>query len=122
MIVHILKVTLATRTQETHFAIVHILEVNVQLMKKFVMFTIKGTISKFAAHVFLKKYMKLKRTNLRNTPIRAIINFLLKLLIFRIPRILTKSRMKTQIGQKRYPRIGFLFHTKLILELNVTFL
>ena len=42
---------------------------------------------------------KLTRTNLRNTPIRVTMNFLLKLLVFRILHILTKSRMKTLIGQ-----------------------
>ena len=68
-------------------------------MEKFVMFAIKGTISKFAAHVLLKKYMKLKRTNLRKNSIRATMNFLLKLLVFRTLHILTKSRMKTLIGQ-----------------------
>ena len=68
-------------------------------MEKFVMFAIKGTILKFAAHVLLKKYMKLKKTNLRNTPTRAIMNFLLKLLVFRILHVLTKLRMKILIGQ-----------------------
>ena len=59
-----------TRNQNTRdfikrvtFVIVHIPETNVQLMEKFVMFAIKRTISKFAAHVLVKKYMKLKRTN-----------------------------------------------------------
>ena len=85
-----------TKTQDTfsksvNFVIVHILVVNVQLMEKFVKFAIKGTISKFVAHVLLKRYMKLKRTNLRSTPIRATMNFLLKLLVFRILHILTKS-------------------------------
>ena len=47
----------------------------------------------------VKKYMKLKRTNLINPPTRAIMIFLLRLLIFRILHILTKSRMKTLIGQ-----------------------
>ena len=74
-------------------------EANVQLMEKFVMFAIKRTVSKFATHVLVKKYMKLKRTNLMNPPTRAIMNFLLKLVIFRILHILTKSRMKTLIGQ-----------------------
>ena len=46
-----------------------------------------------------KKYMKLKRTNPVNPPNRAIMNFFLKLLIFRILPKLTKSRMKTLIGQ-----------------------
>ena len=87
------------REESVNFAIVHILEVNALLMEKFVMFAIKGTILKFAAHVLLKKYMKLKRTNLRNTPTRAIMNFLLKLLVFRILHVLTKLRMKILIGQ-----------------------
>ena len=43
---------------------------NQNTMEKFVMFTMKGIISKFAAHVLLKRYIKLKRTTLRNTPIR----------------------------------------------------
>ena len=34
------------------------------LIEKFAMFAIKRTISKFAAHMLVKKYMKLKRTNL----------------------------------------------------------
>ena len=68
-------------------------------MEKSVMFAIKRTISEFAAHVLVKKYMKLKRSNLMNPPTRAIMNFLLKLLIFRILNILTKSSMKTLIGQ-----------------------
>ena len=46
-----------------------------------------------------KKYMKLKRINLRNPLTRVIMNFLLKLLMFRILYILTKSRIKTLIGQ-----------------------
>ena len=50
-----------------------------------------------------------------NPATRVIINFLLKLLIFRILHILIKSRMKTLIGQELYPQIGFLFHMKLIL-------
>ena len=79
--------------------IVHIPEANVQLREKFVMFALKRTISKFAAHMLVKKYMKLKRTNLMNPPTRAMMNFLLKLVIFRILHILTKSRMKTLIGQ-----------------------
>ena len=78
---------------------VHIPEANVQLMEKFIMFAIKRTVSNFAAHGLVKKYMKLKRKNLMNPPTRAIMNFLLKLLIFRILHILTKSRMKTLIGQ-----------------------
>ena len=49
----------------------------------------KKNISKFAAHMLVKKYMKLKRTNLKNPPTRAIMNFLLKLLTFRILIILT---------------------------------
>ena len=50
-------------------------EANVQLMEKFVMFAIKRTVSKFATHVLVKKYMKLKRTNLMNPPTKAIMNF-----------------------------------------------
>ena len=53
----------------------------------------------FAAHMLVKKYMNLKKTNLMNPSTRAIIRFLLKLLIFRILHILTKSRIKTLIGQ-----------------------
>ena len=78
-----------TRNQSTkeflktvNFPIVHIAEASAQLMEKIV-----------------KKYMKLKRTNLVNLPTRTIINFLLILLIFRILHILTKSRLKTLIGQ-----------------------
>ena len=82
-----------------NFATVHIPEANAQLMEKFAMFAIKRIISKFAAHVLVKKYMKLKRMNLMNPPTRAIMIFLLKLLIFRTAHILTKSRMKTLIGQ-----------------------
>ena len=100
--------------------IVHIPEANSQLMERFVMFTIKGIISKFTAHVLVKKYVKLKRANLINPPNRAIMNVLLKLLIFRILHILTKSRIKTLIAQWVYPRMGFLFHTKSIPDLNVT--
>ena len=85
--------------KSVNFAIIHIPEANAQLMEKSVMFAIKGTISKFAAHVSVKKYMKLKRTSLMNPQTRAIMNFLLKLLIFRILHLLTKSRMKTLIGQ-----------------------
>ena len=77
----------------------HIPEANIQLMEKLVMFAIKRTISKFAAHMLVKKYMKLKRTNLMNPLTRAIMNFLLKLLIFWILHILIKSRIKTLIGQ-----------------------
>ena len=78
-----------------NFAIVYISEANAQLMEK-LMFEIKRTISKFATHMFVKKYMKLKRINLMNPTTRAIMNFfLLKLLIFRTPHILTKSRIKT---------------------------
>ena len=84
------------------------------------MFAIKRTISKSDTHMLVKKYMKLKRTNPMNPPIRVIMNFLLKLLIFRIFSILKKSRMKTLIGPKLYPQMGSLFHTKLIPELNVT--
>ena len=76
---------------------VHISEVNPHLMETFAMFAIKRTISKFAAHVFIKEYMKLKRMNLMNSPTRASMNFLLKLSIFRTLYILTKSRMKTFI-------------------------
>ena len=39
---------------------------NVELIKNCVMFAIKRTISKFAANVFVKKYMKWKRMNLMN--------------------------------------------------------
>ena len=85
--------------KSVNFAIIHIPEANAQFMEKSVMFAIKGTISKFAAHVSVKKYMKLKRTSLMNPQTRAIMNFLLKLLIFRILHLLTKSRMKTLIGQ-----------------------
>ena len=64
-----------------------------------VMFAIKRTLSKFAPHVLVKKYMKLKRANLINPQARAIMNFLMKVLIFRILHTLTKSRIKTLIGQ-----------------------
>ena len=71
-----------TRNQNTRdfikrvtFVIVHIPETNVQLMEKFVMFAIKRTISKFAAHMLVRKYMKLKRKNLMNPLTRTIINF-----------------------------------------------
>ena len=56
---------------------VHIPEANVKLMEKSVMFAIKRTISKFAAHMLVKlkkyiaRYMKLKRTNLINPLTRA---------------------------------------------------
>ena len=85
--------------KSVNFAIVHIPEVNVQLIEKFVKFAIKITILKFASHLLVKKYMKLKRANLMNLPTRALMNFLLKLLIVRSPHILTKSRMKIVIGQ-----------------------
>ena len=91
-------------------------------MKKFSMFAIKIIISKFAAHVLVKKTTKFKRLNLINSPTCAIMDFVLKLLIFRNLHTLTNSRMKTPIGQKLYPRMEFLFHTKLIPELNVTLL
>ena len=95
---------------------------NVRHTEKFAMFAIKRTISKFITNELVKKCMKLKRINLMNPPIRTIMNFLLKLLIFRTSYILTKSRMKTLIGEYIYPPMGFLFHTKLILELNITLL
>ena len=88
------------------------------IIENFIMYAIK-TISKFATHLLVKTYMKLKRTNLLNPCTRATMNFLLKLLIFRIILMLTISRMKTLIGQQLFPQMGFLFHTKLILELNV---
>ena len=94
-----------TRNQNTrdfiksvNFVIVYIPKANVLLMEKFVIFALKRTISKFAAHVLVKKYMKLKKTNLMNPPTRAIISFLLKLLIFRILHTLTKSGMKTLVN------------------------
>ena len=43
--------------------IVHIPEANVQLMEKFIMLAIKRTISKFAAHVLVKKRKKRKKQN-----------------------------------------------------------
>ena len=86
-------------TKKCKFSIVHIPEANDYLMKKFVMFAIKGTISKFAAYVLVKKYMKLKTMNLMSPLNRAIMNFSLKQLIFRTSYILTKSRMKILIGQ-----------------------
>ena len=96
-----------TRNQNTrdfiksvNFTIVHILEPNAQLTEKFVMFAIKKKHFKVCCpRVGKKVHEKLKRTNLMNPPNRAIMNFLLKLLIFRILHILTKSRMKTLIGQ-----------------------
>ena len=42
------------------------------------MFAIKRTISKFAAHVLVKKYMKLKTTNLMNPPTIAIMTFFIE--------------------------------------------
>ena len=72
--------------------------------------------------MLVKKYMKLKKMNLMNPPTKAITNFLLKLLIFRTPYILTKAGMKTLNGQRLNPRMGLLFHTKLIPELNLTLL
>ena len=57
-----------------NFVIVYISEANAQLMEK-LMFEIKRTISKFATHMFVKKYMKLKRINLMNPTTRAIMNF-----------------------------------------------
>ena len=42
------------------------------------MFAIKRTISKFAAHVLVKKYMKLKTTNLMNPPTIAIMIFFIE--------------------------------------------
>ena len=63
------------------------------------MFVLKRTISQFAANALVKKYMKLKGLNLMNPPTRAIMNFLLKLLIFKTLYILTKSIVKTLIAQ-----------------------
>ena len=60
------------------------------LKTKSVHFAMKRTISKFAALVLVEKYTKLKRKNQMNLPTRARINFLLKLLIFKILPILTK--------------------------------
>ena len=80
------KISDKTRNQNTrdfikkcNFAIVHIFEVNAQLLEKFVMLAIKGTDLNFAACVLVKKFMKLKRMNLMNSPTRTIRNFLLKL-------------------------------------------
>ena len=50
--------------------IVHIPEANAQLMEKFVIFAMKITISKFAVHVLLIRYIKLKRTNLMKPSIK----------------------------------------------------
>ena len=47
-------------------------------MEKSVMFAIKRTISKFAAHVLVKKHMKLKRTNLMNPPTIVIMIFFIE--------------------------------------------
>ena len=58
--------------------IVYIPKANVLLMEKFVIFALKRTISKFAAHVLVKKYMKLKKTNLMNPPTRVIISFFIE--------------------------------------------
>ena len=44
-------------------------------MEKFAMLEIKRTISKFATHVLVKKYMKLKRTTLMNPLTRVIMTF-----------------------------------------------
>ena len=46
---------------------VHIPDANAQLTEKFVKLAIKRTISKFAADVLIKKYMKLKMINLTIT-------------------------------------------------------
>ena len=58
--------------------IVYIPKANVLLMEKFVIFALKRTISKFAAHVLVKKYMKLKKTNLMNPPTKVIISFFIE--------------------------------------------
>ena len=59
------------------------------------MFAIKRIISKFAANVAVKKYMKLKGMNLMNPLPRMIMHFLFKLLMFRTLYILTKSRINS---------------------------
>ena len=91
------KISDNTRNQNTrdfikkcNFAIVQFFEVNAQLLEKFVMLAIKRTDLNFAARVLVKKFMKLKRMNLMNPPTRAIMNFLLKLLIFGTLYILSK--------------------------------
>ena len=87
-----LTITLPTRTQATlwksvHFAIVHIPDINIQLMQKFVMFTIKRAIWKFAAmflitwnHMELKwmNHMELKWTSLMNPLTRVIMSFFIE--------------------------------------------
>ena len=83
------------------------------------MFVLKRTISQFAANALVKKYMKLKGLNLMNPPTRAIMNFLLELLVFKTLYILTKSIVKTLIAQEVYPQMGFVFHIKLMVELNI---
>ena len=95
-----------TRNQNTrdfikngNFAIVHISEANAQLIEKFPMFAIKRTIVKFAAHALVKKVHENEKDDLMKPPVRAIMNFLLKLLIFRTPYILLKIKMKTLISQ-----------------------
>ena len=47
--------------KSVNFAIIHIPEANAQLMEKSVMFAIKGTISKFAAHVSVKKVHEIEK-------------------------------------------------------------
>ena len=83
------------------------------------MFVLKRTISQFAVNALVKKYMKLKGLNLMNPPTRAIMNFLLELLVFKTLYILTKSIVKTLIAQEVYPQMGFVFHIKLMVELNI---
>ena len=85
--------------KNVNFALVHIPEANSQLTENFDMFAIKRIISNFAAQMLVKKYMKLKKLILVRSLTRAIMNFLLKLLIIKTPLIWTKSRMKTLIGQ-----------------------
>ena len=62
------------------------------------MFPTRITISKIGAHVLIKKVHEIEKDEMMNPYTRAIF-FLLKLLIFWIPYILTKSRMKTLMGQ-----------------------
>ena len=70
-------------------------------MKKFVMFAIKRTISKFSTHMLAREYKKLKyEKDECDEPSDLIYyEFLLKLLIFITPYILNKSGLKTLNGQ-----------------------
>ena len=67
-------------------------------MEKFVMFAIKGTISKWAR--VAKKVHEIENDESEEHSDQSDYEtILLKLLVFRILHILTKSRMKTLISQ-----------------------